>query len=164
MTDSWLLDWYRFFCIFACFPVPNSHPLQTYTEQEMKGKTPVICFISVSEAHFEAIFCPVVSTLVGCSGDKLAWIKCQLSSRFTLIGPTVNLFKWEQVRQISAGSTSSSHNLYVWEDNFTNRLTDRVTCASISWDQLCCWDFKWIFIITTFYWVLGKIWLPNEIL
>lgn len=58
------------------------------TQKERKHLPLALCLCQRSN---EVICHPVVSTGVGCS-DKLAWIKCQPWSRFTLTGATVNLF------------------------------------------------------------------------
>lgn len=88
---------------YATLAAPNAH-----TQKEIKGKTPATFSMSVPEVHSEAIYHPEVSARVGCTSDKLAWIKCQPWSRFTLSGATVNLLISELVRHISAGSILST--------------------------------------------------------
>lgn len=83
---------------------PSHSPMQNKQWRNIY-RTPVICSASLPEVLSEAIYHPAVSTGVGCWSDKLAWIKCQPWSRFTLTEATVNLFIWGQVRQSGAGST-----------------------------------------------------------
>lgn len=67
------------------------------TQREIKEKHLSFALCLFQKVLSEAIYHPVVYAGVGCCSEKLAWIKCQPWSRFTLTGATVNLFKLEQI-------------------------------------------------------------------
>lgn len=125
--EKWLPLWpYPIF--YSDMSKPISHSCGTHdashtqTKRNKRKSTCHLCF--VPEVHSEAIYHPVLSTGVGCSSDKLAWIKCQPWSRFTLTGATMNLLVWEWVTQIGAGFILSTLSSCMW-DNLTDWLTDR---------------------------------------
>lgn len=121
-----LVSWWTFHC-----PAKLKHFL-LWPEKKLMRNTyrlsPTICSVCAPEVFLEAIFRPVMSTAVGCCSDKLAWIKCQPLSRFSLPGATVNLFTREQVRK-------SRYEREIWKIHKLNRWKDETLSIDLPYNS-----------------------------
>lgn len=112
------------------FTIPQKYNTFFYDQKKIIRDTyrlsPTICSAYAPEVLLEAIFQTVMSTAVGCCSDKLAWIKCQPLSRFSLPGATVNLFTGEQVRK-----SSPRYEIEMWKMHKVNRWKDEIPAVDL---------------------------------
>ncbi len=120
---QWLSLWPSIF--YSNMNMPTSHtPMQfmqssMQTQKEIKRKTPVslLCICSRGPLWGNIPPCSIY-TGVGYCSEKLAWIKCQPWSRFTLTGATVisSCENRSACTNKLMPALSLAHNLYVWEE------------------------------------------------